>query len=358
MQSPQCCSPIVKAAAALTDGYHTTSADYAWVPYASALRSVNDSVQVEPFDVLILSDSLDRLMMEDVCKNVPGGTWLPAQNNKFPGFGEGATICRSAWGTLTWLLITGALPTGPYHFVGDEKEFYTPRRLDAAFAWYAAQAGGRAPHVVLYNSNLWDVALLWGENIQKLYPGISHFRQFMEPFSYTDPSVATRWLRAYVRATEANLAQIRRLAPPPATLLLTRTSPLTAHRLQSSVNTAIRKISAAACIPLIDWDEIVRVHMLDDQKWAQVQPGWYADSAHPASKHSLAYGMLFVRFLRFCYHTYRVPGPPAGAGGTSPSPGDTGESGGGGGNASTGTGLVWASCDSAVSPFLDWMEEP
>ena len=151
-----CASVVVKAADELLDGYYTTAQDYTWVPFASALRFVNDSVTVEPFDMLFLSDSLDRLMIEWICSKLPSSKWLPPQNNKFPGFGEGRAICRSDWGNLTWydkealthcwlkvhcvgllvmlerrncrLLIAGSKPIGPYHYVGDEKEFYTPQR--------------------------------------------------------------------------------------------------------------------------------------------------------------------------------------------------------------------------------------
>lgn len=101
----------------------------------------------------------------------------------------------------------------------------------------------------------------------------AHFLSVMRDFNYSDPSVATRWLSKYIRHTEANIAQLQRLVPPPETLLITHTSPLTNHRFQSAVNSAIRRIAAKRCIPMIDWDELARVHMLNDTaKWAQVTP--------------------------------------------------------------------------------------
>ena len=144
------------------------------------------------------------------------------------------------------------------------------RSIASAIEWHA-KAHGRAPHIVLYQSNLWDIALLEGINIARHEPGHASFLSYMQPFTYADPSVGTRWMRNYVRNTEANIVHIRKLAPAPQTLLITRTSPLTNHRFQSAVNTAIRKIATKRCIPLIDWDELAHVHMLGDASWAQTK---------------------------------------------------------------------------------------
>ena len=93
----------------------------------------------------------------------------------------------------------------------------------------------------------------------------------MQNFTYADPSLATQWMLEYIRETEASIAHIRNFAPPPETLLITRTTPLTHHRLQSAINTAVRKIAARQCVPLVDWDVLAHVHMLNDLEWAQVQ---------------------------------------------------------------------------------------
>lgn len=98
------------------------------------------------------------------------------------------------------------------------------------------------------------------------------FASEMQNFTYTDPFFAAHWLLDYTHYIEGNIALIRSLAPPPETLLITRTSPLTFHRLQSAVNTALRKIADRLCVPLVDWDFLAHVHMLSDAKWAQVQP--------------------------------------------------------------------------------------
>lgn len=100
--TPACCPPIVSAARELLDGYYTTPAAYEWVPFSPALRSVPDGELGDPFDILFLSDSLDRLMMEWICMTLPDWRFFSPQNNKFPGFGEGRTICETAWGNITW----------------------------------------------------------------------------------------------------------------------------------------------------------------------------------------------------------------------------------------------------------------
>lgn len=100
-----CCSSlaVVTAARELLDGYYTTDKQYEWVPFSPALRSVPDSELGEPFDVLLLGDSLDRSMLEGICEKLPGGAVRTREKNSAPGFGLGfAEVCTSAWGNITW----------------------------------------------------------------------------------------------------------------------------------------------------------------------------------------------------------------------------------------------------------------
>lgn len=150
----------------------------------------------------------------------------------------------------------------------------------------------------------------------------------MASFSYSDPSVATEWLRNYTRDMDSNIALLSKLAPAPESLIITRTSPLTNHRLQSAVNMAIRKHAAKRCIPMIDWEALAHVHMLDDRQWAQQKQvclsmllrvffslysicsllqlkGWYADTVHPNPQPTLSYGFTLLRFVRYYVHSLR-----------------------------------------------------
>ena len=91
-----CDPPVVAAADGLIDGYYT--ANHNWIPFSEALRSVNDSAVVEPYDLLIFGDSLDRYYIQDTCRLLPGGIYF-YDAVKFSA--EMAT-CISSWGNVSW----------------------------------------------------------------------------------------------------------------------------------------------------------------------------------------------------------------------------------------------------------------
>ena len=147
-----CCPAVVAAADGLMDGLYT--ANYTWVPFSEALRSVDDGAVVESFDLLIFGDSLDMYYIQDVCNLLPSSR---ITNITVSGITE-STLCTSNWGNMTWYVVLtqhrpcvccdiecwhgqaihsllfrvglfGAKPTGPYHGAGIIPESSTPHRF-------------------------------------------------------------------------------------------------------------------------------------------------------------------------------------------------------------------------------------
>lgn len=88
------CPPVTDATKELLDGYYSVHQKYEWVPFSPLLRSVRDNATVEPFDILMLSDSLDRNTIQFACQVwLPGRVWIEPQNNKFPGRRFSAVRC-------------------------------------------------------------------------------------------------------------------------------------------------------------------------------------------------------------------------------------------------------------------------
>lgn len=101
--STSCCPSVVSAARELLDGYYTTQENYEWVPFSPALRSVPDDELGDPFDILMLSDTLDQRMLEWICMKLPESQYVSPEKAADPKYGvDSPPTCKSAWGSITW----------------------------------------------------------------------------------------------------------------------------------------------------------------------------------------------------------------------------------------------------------------
>lgn len=128
------------------------------------LRGSPRSLYKKNLGIIFLTDSVDRRMLVNFCRDVLGGTieypsWDPVINASRVGDGHmRCSTCSSSY-PLKFLAthVVAASTTGPFWF--DLQVTYKDKIRDAAQVW--EHISGTAPHVVVIGSLYWDLARLF-----------------------------------------------------------------------------------------------------------------------------------------------------------------------------------------------------
>lgn len=225
--------------------------------------------------ILLLGDSVDRLMLHDVCTRLGSSIreWAP---ETFAYKWGGTFRCDTEWGSLTFVHFYGVHPVGPYFsgYVNTQSDPYvdTELRIPKVFERYS-EVFGSDPDVVVYQSFLWDIYMWNARGSETSMP----------------PERIKFLAGEYERQFEANVDSILSLVAPRAILLL-RTTPAPARsQLVPEYNSIVRDIGRRRVLPVLDWDTIIR-----GEAWK----GIMRDDIHPSEKYSESFGQSMVQFCR------------------------------------------------------------
>lgn len=190
--------------------------------------------------------TVDRYLIDDGCNSTMlyNGTLQGWANTiiKYKAGASASRICETNWGSFSFVHLYGASPTGPYLHgqINTDDDPYTDTavRIRKAYQHYKDQFT-REPHLVVYQSNLWDVMYL----------------------RTADPLiVGTRdiFSKKYYHDIGSNIDLLKSIVSSNVTVML-RTTPTTDYRgpLQAQFNAAINLVGHRKCIGVLDWEAMV-----------------------------------------------------------------------------------------------------
>lgn len=256
-----------------------------WIP----LLGYNSNIaRVEPLHILFYGDSGDRYIVEDGCNKalLYNGTlhnWA-STIIRYEENGTASAMCRTDWGTFSFVHLYGSAPTGPYmrgHVNADDDPYTdTPLRIRKTYEHYKDQFG-HEPHLVVYQSNLWDVSQ---------YPAGP-----MLTF-YSDN------VKRYHKNIGDNIELLKSIASSNVTVML-RTTPFLGHRPSvAPFNAAIREIGQTQCVGVLDWATMVSFTRLEQPNKGPPKR-IFRDSLHLSEVQSAA----FLKAVKEFAENYVLP---------------------------------------------------
>ena len=215
--------------------------------------------------VLILGDSVNRLMIDDGCASIGGRQSVWGEGFTYQIGSFAATLCETADGAVAYLNLYGSRPQGPYYGghvnSADDPWADTELRIAHGMDQFAAAFG--EPLAVILRTDLWDLHVLL-ENPELSRPERDVF------------------FGAAVNGTRAAIAQIRARAP--RALVGTHTVPIVLWPGMAGVFTqyenAIRLVAIDEGLFLFDFNLVT----------APFPPeGVVRDAHHPTPEFSAAF---------------------------------------------------------------------
>ena len=223
-------------------------------------------------DILLLGDSVDRYLIEDSC-SLYNGSMLEWAHDviKYKAAVSPSGICRCFWGTIGFVHLYGARPTGPYllNHVNNAQDPYTDTTLRIPFVLsHYNRSFGKLPDVVVYQANLWDA------------------QQFMRVYNETDEREGV--VRRYMADIDHNLDLVSDILPNSSVLLMRTTPTNLAFKFEGEFNAALRCVSQRKGIGLLDWDLMTST--------VEPRASMFRDRTHPNPAHSRGFAATLVKF--------------------------------------------------------------
>jgi hypothetical protein len=115
--------------------------------------------------VLILGDSISRLMIDDGCASIGGRQRVWGENFTYQVGSFAATVCETADGAIAYLNLYGSRPQGPYYFdhVNSAADPWADTELRIAHGMDQFAAAFGEPLAVILRTDMWDLHVLMGK---------------------------------------------------------------------------------------------------------------------------------------------------------------------------------------------------
>ena len=254
-----------------------------WQPAISELMPPELKVSDGPAKVgdglglLLFGDSVDRMIVTEGCLNYGGmldTTW-GHEVFTYP-WAPGSGFCKADWGTLGFVHLFGARPTGPYfhNMNNNNTEGHmadTVLRLEFGLRHYK-DSFGVFPNVVVYQANLWDGQKYgWSK--------------------YNDVAKRLRSVHQFFGDIERNCEQILDILPSSSILLL-RTTPPGKIPFTDEFNHVLGLVARKKSIGLLDWAAMTAG--VKDRR-----ASFRDDKFHPTEPHTRGFASTLVRFSTF-----------------------------------------------------------
>lgn len=192
-------------------------------------------------DILLLGDSVDRMIVTDGCSQWQSN--LSEWGSGLFKYKYGAAYtCSSTWGRLSALNLFGAKQSGPYFlgFSNNEEDQYvdTPLRIRKGINQYRAEFG-KFPDFIVYQSLLWDMQESRGDG-----PPLTDVRM-------------SSLMQQFLQDTLTNVDLITTQRPTCSVFL--RTAPLIGgYQIAPEYNNILRRVARLRKLGLFDWDMMLR----------------------------------------------------------------------------------------------------
>lgn len=225
----------------------------------------------KPFiNILLFGDSIDRYIIDDICKSEHKTEW--AQNFTYKEGAQASAVCRSDTVTIGFLHIYGSAPTGPYlHNHGntrDDPYADTELRLKHGLNQYISLFG--FPDFIFFRAEFWDLIVF--DDRRNGLDLESHFQKFIRDNNYA-------------------ISIIRSISP--TSILCTHTIPKPAWGLALFYNyeNGLRLLSDLNNLLLFDFQQLLSSKQGDVGSFLR-------DQHHPTIAYSRSLGELLIYLLR------------------------------------------------------------
>lgn len=222
-------------------------------------------VDQKPVDILLMGDSVDRQVVEAACASTQTKEWAPRSLIPYLADVGGTLMCTLPEISMSSLHLFGAAHHGPYlHGRGGELEDTWPR-IARALEHYKLNMGHAPTHIV-YQSGLWDAAILDAKRIGPAF------------------------LTEFTAAVNRTLAQLLVLAPPPHSSVFVRTTP-TDRPTIVAYNSGLRRAAAINHVPVIDWALLTEPLTINHNSF-------FRDRTHPSVHYCRQFADILIAIAR------------------------------------------------------------
>ena len=230
--------------------------------------------------VLIFGDSLNRNMIDDLCKSFKPRLKASPFGSEYFLYIVGrpaSKMCHSPFGKMGFVHAFGAAAKGPY-FKGmnstNETDFIdTERKIKKGVELWVEKYG--APDMVLFRTEMWDAHLHAFESDQDI----------------------KKSLELFIEDTQSRIQQLKSLLPE-STLLATHTSPFPnpvlkpqVHKRFSAFSDALRFIALKNNLVLFDWQNWILKTMISPTEYLK-------DGHHPRYVYSSSLAKVILSTAR------------------------------------------------------------
>eukprot|EP01036_Dinobryon_divergens_P034424 gene34424-44469_t len=224
-----------------------------------------------PVSIFLIGDSIDRNMVEDLCRRTAGSqvfeSWADLQYNQW----HAASICCvTAAFTLGTVHVFGSPPRGPYMDYQEGPLVGTDSRIEHSLKEYALQFG--EPDFILFRTDLWDLQ--------------AHFK------SFSTAPMTKQQIAKIIADYKYDFNVIRRIKPPHS-YLGTHTVPKIKLFSENfdTVENILRFLSESENLFLFDFNQLLSGNKGNPTEYLR-------DKIHPNKEYSASLGYLLVALCK------------------------------------------------------------